>query len=121
MAVLRPRTGRFDSALCESGPPAVLTPRGIVLIFNGMNASPHGDPTLGPGAYSAGQALFDSAHPWRNTDRSNTPFLRPERPYEVTGQYKSGTVFTEGLALFRGHWVLSYGTADSMVALARTH
>ena len=30
LAVLRPRAGRFDSALVEPGPPAILTARGIV-------------------------------------------------------------------------------------------
>jgi predicted GH43/DUF377 family glycosyl hydrolase len=120
LAVLRPRFGRFDSSLCEAGPPAVLTPRGIVLIYNGQNASPRGDASIPAGAYCAGEALFDGRHPSNVLDRINTPFLQPERPYEVTGQYANGTVFVEGLAWFHRHWVLAYGTADSMVALART-
>jgi len=117
--VLSPRPGRFDSALCEGGPPALLTARGIVLLYNGSNAASNGDPALAAGMYSAGQALFNLKHPDRLIDRTDTPFLKPERPYELSGQYKSGTVFIEGLAWFHRHWVLAYGTADSMVALAR--
>jgi predicted GH43/DUF377 family glycosyl hydrolase len=119
-AVLRPRNGLFDSALCESGPPAVLTKRGIVLLYNGSNSTTHGDPSLPPKIYTAGQALFAGNRPWVNIARSNSPFLKPERPYEVTGQYSSGTVFIEGLAWFHRHWVLAYGAADSRVALARS-
>ena len=118
--VLSPRPGRFDSALCEGGPPAVLTRRGIVLLYNGSNAVANGDPALATGVYSAGQALFKADHPDQLQDRTDTPFLRPERPYEVTGQYRSGTVFIEGLAWFHRHWVLAYGAADSTVALAKT-
>ncbi len=63
LAVLRPRTGHFDSELCEAGPPAVLTDKGIVLIYNGANTTPHGDPMLPAGIYTAGQALFATKHP----------------------------------------------------------
>ena len=120
LAVLRPRDGHFDSALCEPGPPAVVTRRGIVLLYNGSNAAHNGDPLLPAATYCAGQALLDKNDPKHLLDRTGTPFLKPERPYEVTGQYKNGTVFIEGLAWFHRHWVLAYGTADSMVALART-
>jgi predicted GH43/DUF377 family glycosyl hydrolase len=39
-------------------------------------------------------------------------------PHEMTGQYSSGTTFSEGLVFFRGKWFLYYGTADSFVGLA---
>jgi predicted GH43/DUF377 family glycosyl hydrolase len=117
-AVLMPRPGHFDSALCEGGPPALLTRLGIVLLYNGSNAAKDGDPGLAAGTYSAGQALFDANNPTLVVDRTDLPFLKPERPYEKTGQYKAGTVFIEGLAWFHERWVLAYGTADSMVALA---
>lgn len=116
--VLRPRPGHFDSALAESGPPAVLTARGLVFLYNGKNADRGGDPTLKPGTYSAGQALLDPHDPTHVLARPDRYFLTPERPYEVTGQYAAGTVFIEGLAHFQGRWWLYYGTADSMVATA---
>jgi predicted GH43/DUF377 family glycosyl hydrolase len=39
-------------------------------------------------------------------------------PHEITGQYKAGTTFAEGLVFFKNKWYLYYGTADSFVGLA---
>jgi predicted GH43/DUF377 family glycosyl hydrolase len=39
-------------------------------------------------------------------------------PHEITGQYKAGTTFSEGLVYFKGKWYLYYGTADSFVGVA---
>jgi predicted GH43/DUF377 family glycosyl hydrolase len=50
--------------------------------------------------------------------RSDKPFLVPSLPHEVTGQYKAGTTFAEGLVFFKNKWYLYYGTADSFVGLA---
>lgn len=120
LPILSPRKGKFDSGLTESGPPAVLTPKGVVLVYNGKNADRDGDPSLPGGVYSAGQALFDPRDPSKLLDRSERCFFKPERPYEVTGQYARGTVFVEGLVFFQGRWRLYYGTADSKVAVAST-
>ena len=62
-SVLKPRIGYFDSRLVESGPYALLTSHGIVLIYNGMNHNTTGDTTIAPGAYCVGQVLFDKAIP----------------------------------------------------------
>ena len=118
LGVLTTRPGKFDSDLVEPGPPAILTPHGVVLIYNGKNGDKNGDPSLGVGAYAAGQALFDRNQPDRLIDRTSTYFFKPELPTEKTGQYKAGTVFTEGLALFKGKWFLYYGAADSYVGVA---
>ena len=116
--VLTTRAQKFDSELVESGPPALLTDAGIVLIYNGKNKDKDGDKTLGPGAYAAGQALFDAHHPDRLLQRSDSYFLNPELGIERTGQYQAGTVFTEGLARLKGKWFLYYGAADSFVGVA---
>lgn len=116
--MLRTRRGKFDSALVEAGPPAVLTSRGIVLLYNGKNDGKRGDKQLTAGAYAGGQALFDAHDPAKLLARCNDYFFKPERPYEVTGQYKAGTVFIEGLVHFQNSWFLYYGTADSRVAVA---
>ena len=116
--VLKTRINKFDSALVEAGPPAVMTDRGIVLIYNGKNAAKTGDDNLKPGAYSGGQALFDSANPTKLLARTDTPFYQPEKSFEVTGQYGAGTTFLEGLVAYHGHWLLYYGCADSYVAAA---
>ncbi len=116
--VLSPRPGYFDSWLVEAGPPAILTDRGIVLIYNAGNSRLHGDPNRPEHVYTGGQALFDATNPVKLLDRSSDPFIEPTEPYEKTGQYKEGTTFCEGLALFGGRWFLYYGTADSRVGVA---
>lgn len=116
--VLETRANKFDSALVEAGPPALLTDNGIVLIYNGKNAARGGDANLKPGAYSGGQALFDSSNPTKLLERTDAPFFKPESDFEITGQYGAGTTFLEGLVAFRGQWLLYYGCADSYVAVA---
>ena len=118
LRVLSPRAGYFDSWLVEAGPPAILTERGIVLLYNAGNLGIHGDPSLPQRIYTGGQALFDAANPIRLLDRSDTPFIRPTEAYEKTGQYVEGTTFVEALIPFRGQWLLYYGTADSRVGVA---
>ena len=121
VTLLAPRPGHFDSGLCESGPPALLTDKGILFLYNGKNADgAGGDPALHPGTYSGGQALFDAHDPTHLLARGDTYFFTPERPYEKSGQYAAGTVFIEGLVHFQNRWRLYYGTADSRVAAAET-
>jgi predicted GH43/DUF377 family glycosyl hydrolase len=116
--VLRPRSGHFDSTFPETGPPPVLTSAGIIVIYNGKNAVKDGDPDLGPNAYAAGEALFDKSDPAHLVEQTQPPVLKPELPYEKTGQYAAGTTFAEGLVYFHDHWFLYYGCADSVVAVA---
>jgi len=115
--VLRPRPGHFDSTFPETGPPPVLTSAGIIVLYNGKNAVKDGDPALGPNAYAAGEALFDTSDPARLVRQTEHPVLKPELPYEKTGQYAAGTTFAEGLVYFHGRWFLYYGCADSVVAV----
>jgi predicted GH43/DUF377 family glycosyl hydrolase/lysophospholipase L1-like esterase len=117
--LLRPRPGHFDSTFPETGPPPVLTNAGIVMLYNGKNATEDGgDPALGPSAYAAGEALFEASNPAHLLTQTDKPVLKPELPYEKTGQYAAGTTFAEGLVFFRGKWFLYYGCADSLVAVA---
>jgi beta-1,2-mannosidase len=114
-----PRKGYFDSQLTECGPPAVLTGKGIVLIYNGKNKSNEDrDKNYTANSYCAGQALFDANDPTKLIDRLDNPFLKPEAAFEKSGQYPAGTVFTEGLVYFKKKWLLYYGCADSRVAVA---
>lgn len=113
-----PRSGKFDSDLVEPGPPAIVTGRGILFLYNGKNSTTNGDTSLRAGTYAAGQALLDLDNPARLVARCATYFMKPERPYEVKGQYSAGTVFMEGLVHFNGRWFLYYGAADSRVAVA---
>ena len=116
--LLRPRPEHFDSSFPETGPPPVLTSAGIVVLYNGKNAPNGGDPNLGPNAYAAGEALFYAKNPMHLLTQTQNAVLKPELPYEKTGQYAAGTTFAEGLVWFRKQWFLYYGCADSLVAVA---
>lgn len=109
----------FDSWLTESGPPALLTSHGIIFFYNGMS---DGRITSGPRIparqYSAGQALFAGDNPAHLLQRPQRPYFWPQEPWEKTGQYKSGTTFTEGLAWFKNKWFLFYGGADTDVGMS---
>ncbi len=115
--VLNPRPGYFDSWLVEAGAPPVLTKDGIVVLYNAGNSQNIGVKNLGNRVYTSGQALFDASEPWKLIDRSDKPFIKPELPFEKSGQYKDGTTFVEGLVYFKDKWYLYYGTADSMVGV----
>jgi predicted GH43/DUF377 family glycosyl hydrolase len=118
--VLIRRPGHFDSGFPEVGPPPVLTSKGIVVIYNGKNDPEHSDTTLGPNAYAAGEALFAADDPSKLLDRTEAPVLKPEQPFEKTGQYAAGTTFAEGLVRFHNRWLLYYGCADSAVGVVET-
>jgi len=49
--------------------------------------------------------------------RMDTCFIKPDKPYEVTGQVNR-VCFVEGLVHFNNKWLLYYGTADSKIAIA---
>ena len=113
-----PRDGYFDSQLTGCGPPAIYTPKGIVLLYNGKNHSGKGDKRYTPNVYAAGQALFDANDPTHLISRLDEPFFRPMDSFEKSGQYVDGTVFIEGMVYFKGKWYLYYGCADSKVGVA---
>ena len=115
--VFGPRKKKFDSRLVEPGPPAMLTEKGIVLIYNSMNRQSEGDASLAEGTYAASQILFDKNNPTKVIDRMDTYFMKPDKPYEITGQVNH-VCFVEGLVNYKGKWFLYYGTADSKIAVA---
>jgi predicted GH43/DUF377 family glycosyl hydrolase len=117
--LISPRDGKFDSRLTECGPPAILTKHGVVLYYNGKNSEgANADPGLPRGTYSVGRVMFRKDDLQTVVSRTDSCLLKPDLPHEITGQYKSGTVFSEGLVYFKDHWYLYYGTADSFVGLA---
>ncbi len=111
------RPGKFDSELVEPGPPALLRSDGILLLYNGVNAKKGGEAKLPPGTFAAGQILFDTKNPTHVLRRSDTWFLHPDKPFEITGQV-GNVCFIEGLVAFKGAWFLYYGTADAKIAVA---
>jgi beta-1,2-mannosidase len=133
--VMAPRAGHFDSERIEAGPPPVLTRKGIVLLYNGMNSATEnatgqtpspdpvnplqGDAGIHPGAVSVGEALFSSSDPTKLLARTDHPVLTPVWPYERHGQYADGGTFAEGLIAHEGQWLLYYDGAGTVVGVAR--
>jgi predicted GH43/DUF377 family glycosyl hydrolase len=115
--VLAPRKGKFDSDLIEPGPPALLTDKGIVLLYNSRNVPDIGDSSLPEGTYAASQALMDKNDPTKVIGRMDNYFIKPDKPYEISGQVNH-VCFIEGLVQLKGKWLLYYGTADSKIAVA---
>lgn len=115
--VIPTRNKKFDSDLVECGPPAMLTDKGILLIYNSRNIPSIGDTSLPEGTYAAGQALLDKNDPTKILQRMDTWFMKPDKPYEFSGQVNN-VCFVEGLAGFKNKWFLYYGTADSKIAVA---
>jgi len=118
VVVLARRSEHFDSGFPEVGPPPLLTPKGILVIYNGKNGDgADRDTSIGAGAYAASEALFSKDNPAKLLERSDEPILQPEMPYEKTGQYAAGTTFAEGLIYYKDKWFLYYGCADSRVGV----
>jgi predicted GH43/DUF377 family glycosyl hydrolase len=111
------RQKKFDCDLVESGPPAMLTDKGIRLIYNSRNIPSIGDTSLPMGTYTVSQVLFDKHDPGKILERMNTYFLKPEQPYEFSGEVNN-VCFAEGLAFYKNKYWLYYGTADSKIAVA---
>ncbi|SDG10218.1 Predicted glycosyl hydrolase, GH43/DUF377 family [Pedobacter terrae] len=117
--IVKPRKKHFDSDLTECGPPAIVTDKGILVLYNGKNRGDgERDANYVANTYSAGQVLFDLKNPSKVIARLDQPFFVPTAPFEKSGQYPSGTVFIEGLVYFKNKWFLYYGCADSRVAVA---
>jgi len=112
------RRHKFDCDLVESGPPAMLTSKGILLIYNSRNIPAIGDTSLPEGTYTVSQALLDKNDPSKIIERMDDYFLKPEQPYEFSGEVNN-VCFAEGLALYKDKWWLYYGTADSKIAVAQ--
>ena len=106
--VMASRPGMFDSQVEEPGPPPVITPAGIFLIYNGA------DDKL---VYSTGWVLFDKNDPATVIARAQAPVFAPEKTWEKVGQVPN-VVFVEGLVRDGKRWLFYYGGADKHVGVA---
>jgi predicted GH43/DUF377 family glycosyl hydrolase len=102
------RPGHFDSRVAEPGPAPMLTPKGIVLIYNGA------DDKL---VYRTGIAIFDRNDPRKLLWRSDEPVFSPEKEWEKTGQVPN-VVFVEGMVEQKDRYLFYYGGADTYVGVA---
>ena len=106
--VLPRRPGQFDSRVVEPGPSPILTPDGIVLIYNG------GDDKL---VYRTAVAIFDRKDPRKILYRSEQPIFTPEKDWELVGQVPN-VVFVEGMVRLGDRYMFYYGGADKYVGVA---
>lgn len=106
--VLARRPGKFDSRVVEPGPPPLMTPQGIVLIYNGAD-----DKLL----YRTGVAVFDRNDPRKVVWRSDEPVFAPDKEWEKVGQVPN-VVFVEGMVRAGGKFLFYYGGADKFVGVA---
>ena len=106
--ILPRRPGQFDSRVVEPGPPPMLTPDGIVLIYNGA------DDKL---VYRTGMAIFDRKDPRKLLYRSEQPIFGPEQEWEKVGQVPN-VVFVEGMVKKGKQFLFYYGGADKYVGVA---
>jgi predicted GH43/DUF377 family glycosyl hydrolase len=106
--VLPRRPGKFDSRVVEPGPPPILTPEGIVLVYNGA------DEKL---VYRTGVAVFDRTNPRKLISRTDEPVFAPEKEWEKVGQVPN-VVFVEGMVKLGGKFLFYYGGADKFVGVA---
>jgi beta-1,2-mannosidase len=106
--VLPVRAGSFDSRVAEPGPAPIVTPQGIVLIYNGA------DDKL---VYRTGIAVFDRKDPKKLVWRSKQPIFSPELEWEKVGQVPN-VVFVEGMVRQKDRYLFYYGGADTNVGVA---
>lgn len=105
--VLPRRPGQFDSRVVEPGPAPIVTPRGIVLIYNGA------DDKL---VYRTAVAVFDRKDPRKLLYRSEQPIFAPEKEWEKVGQVPN-VVFVEGMVQRGDHNLFYYGGADKYIGV----
>jgi predicted GH43/DUF377 family glycosyl hydrolase len=106
--VLPVRAGSFDSRVAEPGPAPIVTPAGIVLIYNGA------DDKLD---YRTGVAIFDRNDPRKLLWRSDAPIFSSEKEWERVGQVPN-VVFVEGMVQQKDRYLFYYGGADKYVDVA---
>jgi hypothetical protein len=108
--VLGPRPSRFDALLTEPGPPALIGPDGICLVYNGGALRPGGV------TYQPGCAIFDPQEPGSVLSRSIE--ASPPRGLGPLAGQVDDVCFAQGLVLHEARWILYLGLADSKVGSA---
>jgi len=93
----------------EAGALALLREDGILLMVQGGHAS--------LGAWTLRQALIDRNDLTTVLKYQKQPFLFPEHDWEKQG-FTGHTTVSNGLVCFKSQWLLYYGAADRVIALA---
>jgi predicted GH43/DUF377 family glycosyl hydrolase len=106
--IMRPREGCFDALKLGAGGPPILTERGWLVIYHGV------DHDL---VYRLGVALLDRDDPTKVLNWPEEPVLEPEEPWELVGDVPN-VVFTCGTAEVGDDYYVYYGGADRVIGLA---
>lgn len=106
--IMTPRPDAFDSLKLGAGGPPIETDEGWLVIYHGV------DENL---VYRLGVAMLDKDDPTRVIHRPTQPILEPEEDWELVGDVPN-VVFTCGTAELGDDYLIYYGGADKVVALA---
>ncbi len=106
--IMTPREGCYDELKLGAGGPPIETELGWLVIYHGV------DHNL---VYRLGVALLDRDDPTKVLNRPKTPILEPEEPWELEGDVPN-VVFTCGTAEMGDDYLIYYGGADKVIALA---
>jgi len=109
--IMKPRKGMWDDLKIGAGAPPILTEKGWVLIYHGVQATRKGN------IYRVGLALIDLENPEKILFRSEKPILEPVKKYERFGQVNN-VVFPCGAVVLNKKLFVYYGGADSVVCVA---
>lgn len=106
--IMTPREDAYDSLKLGAGGPPIRTDEGWLVIYHGV------DHNL---VYRLGVALLDLDDPSVVINRPRTPVLEPEEEWELVGDVPN-VVFTCGTAELGDNYLVYYGGADKVIALA---
>lgn len=106
--IISPRSGYWDSERVGAGAPPLKTRLGWLHFYHGVDDN-H--------VYHLGLLLHKIDEPERILYRSELPILSPEMPWEKQG-YVDNVVFSCGAVEKNGQYLIYYGAADKVIALA---
>lgn len=104
------KSDEWESSRVGVGPPPVLTERGWLVMYHGVNKK---------SVYSAGLLLLDRDDPSKVLAKAKRPFFSPEASYEKEGFFPD-VVFPCGLIPTGAGLLIYYGAADKTTCLAET-
>jgi predicted GH43/DUF377 family glycosyl hydrolase len=105
---MSPREGYYDELKLGAGGPPIETELGWLVIYHGVDHDK---------VYRLGVALLDKDDPTKVLNRPREPILTPEEPWELEGDVPN-VVFTCGTAELGDDYLIYYGGADKVIALA---
>jgi predicted GH43/DUF377 family glycosyl hydrolase len=112
---IKPRPGYFDSIHVEMGPAPIMTEKGWLIIYHGIDEKI---------IYRLGIILLDINDPKKILYRSDKPIFEPQADYEITGIIdldktdKPKVVFCNGATIVDGILRIFYGASDTFICTA---